>query len=154
MCANSLTLSSINTQQPGRQRRAGSSSQPGVPLALPQSTSFCSRTHRRIFLATQKDFSFLYHLLRQTKVHFTALKDFFDQTLCFSPQQYLPRHLTSPFHSSNLCCLHSKNNCALKSSSTGQFKCYHQGQTSPSANSLHFTPKDQLMKCKTPGLFD
>lgn len=105
--------------------------------------------------------------LSQTKVHFhttSQLQKTFSTNCCvFSlgntchdswPSLFLP---PSHFHTSNLCRLHSKHNFCLKSSSTWHFKCYQQGQTSPrqpTANSLHFTPKDQLMKCKTSGLFD
>lgn len=70
-----------------------------------------------------------------------------------------PSSFLSPSHfqSSNLCCLHSRNNFHLKSSSIGHFTCYQQRQASPRqpmAKSSRLAPKDQLMKCKTSGLFD
>lgn len=129
------------------------------------STSFCNGTCRRIYLATSKDFFFIIPSpLSQTKVHFhptsqpwktcsTTCCRFSLSNTCHNTwlDSFLP---PSHFLSSHLCRLCSKHNFWLKSSSTGHFKCYQQGQTSPSSSSLHLTPKDQLMKCKTSGLFD
>lgn len=157
-------------EQPKRTRRAGSSTRPRLPRTSPdtpatyRSTYTCNGTRRRTYSATLKHFSsrpdkpkFTSTQLHSPERLFLLTAVFFSlSNTCHDtwPSSFLP---PSNFHSSNFCCLRSMHNFCLKSSSTRHFNCYQQQQTSPrqlSANSLHFTPKDQLMKCKTSVLFD
>lgn len=152
--------------------QAGLAARPSLGSCRPVPMSKLLRQHLLLQRDLQEDlfshikglFFFIPSPLSQTKVHFhptsqpwktcsTTCCRFSLSNTCHNTwlDSFLP---PSHFLSSHLCRLCSKHNFWLKSSSTGHFKCYQQGQTSPSSSSLHLTPKDQLMKCKTSGLFD
>lgn len=126
-----------------------------------------NRTRSRIYVDTWKCFHAI-PVSSEPQVHLVQLHspNVFLLAAVLFLQRHLPQYPTtrpseflppSHFQSLYLCCLHSKHNFCLRSSNAGHLVCYQQELTSPSqpiAHSLRLAPKEQLMKCKTSGLFD